>query len=77
MPRPTWKSRATWSASFRRPGALSGSTRQRQAGENWEDELRKAVEERCGLFLSIISDHTGVRLEGYNIFERNLAAQMP
>jgi TIR domain len=48
---------------------------QLQAGENWEEELRNAVEERCGLFLSIISDHTGVRLEGYNIFERNLAAK--
>ena len=48
---------------------------QLQVGENWEEELCKAVEERCGLFLSIISDHTAVRLEGYNIFERNLAAK--
>lgn len=48
---------------------------QLQLGENWEEELRKVVEERCGLFLSIISDHTAVRLEGYNIFERNLAAK--
>jgi hypothetical protein len=48
---------------------------QLQPGENWEEELRNAVEERCGLFLSIISDHTAVRLEGYNIFERNLAAK--
>jgi hypothetical protein len=48
---------------------------QLQPGENWEEELRQAVEERCGLFLSIISDHTAVRLEGYNIFERNLAAK--
>jgi hypothetical protein len=48
---------------------------QLQPGENWEEELREAVEERCGLFLSIMSDHTSVRLEGYNIFERNLAAK--
>jgi hypothetical protein len=48
---------------------------QLQVGEDWEEELRKAVEERCGLFLSIISNHTAVRLEGYNIFERNLAAK--
>jgi hypothetical protein len=46
-----------------------------QVGESWEEELRKAVEERCGLFLSIISDHTAIRLEGYNIFERNIAAK--
>ena len=46
-----------------------------QLGENWEEELRKAVEERCGLFLSIISDHTAALLEGYNIFERKLAAK--
>jgi hypothetical protein len=48
---------------------------QLQLGENWEEELRKAVEERCGLFLSVISDRTAVRLEGYNIFERKLAAK--
>jgi hypothetical protein len=48
---------------------------QLQPGEDWEEELRKAVEERCGLFLSIISNHTTVRLEGYNIFERKLAAK--
>lgn len=35
---------------------------QLQPGENWEEELRKTVEERCGLFLSIISDHTAVKL---------------
>ncbi len=48
---------------------------QLQPGENCEEELHKAVEERCGLFLSIISYHTASRLEGYNIFERNLAAK--
>jgi TIR domain len=46
-----------------------------QIGEAWEEVLRDVVEERCGLFLSIISDHTAVRLEGWNIFERNLAAK--
>ncbi|MGZ5019811.1 MAG: toll/interleukin-1 receptor domain-containing protein [Chthoniobacterales bacterium] len=46
-----------------------------QPGENWEDVFRDAVEERAGLFLSIISDHTAVRLEGNNILERNLAMQ--
>jgi hypothetical protein len=44
-------------------------------GENWEDVLREAVEERCGLFLSVISDRTASRLEAYNILERNLAAK--
>ena len=48
---------------------------QLQPGENWEEELRKAVEERCGLFISIISNHTAARLEGYDIFERKLAAK--
>jgi TIR domain/SIR2-like domain len=48
---------------------------QLQPGEDWEEKLRQAVEERCGLFLSIISDHTAARLEGYNIFERKLAAK--
>jgi TIR domain/SIR2-like domain len=46
-----------------------------QPGENWEDTLREAIEERCGLFLSIISSKTVTRLEGYNILERNLAAR--
>jgi hypothetical protein len=46
-----------------------------QPGEDWEEVLRKAVEESCGLFVSIISSHTAVRLEGYNIFERKLAAK--
>jgi len=46
-----------------------------QPGTNWEDVLREAVDERCGLFLSIISNHTAARLEGYNILERNLAAR--
>ena len=46
-----------------------------QPGEDWEEVLREAVEERCGLFVSIISDQTAVRLEGYNVFERKLAAK--
>lgn len=46
-----------------------------QPGEDWEEVLREAVDERCGLFVSIISGHTAVRLEGYNIFERKLAAK--
>ena len=35
-----------------------------QPGEHWEEVLREVVEERCGLFLSIISAHTAARLEG-------------
>jgi hypothetical protein len=46
-----------------------------QPGERWEEVLREAVEDRCGLFVSIISDHTAERLEGYTILERNLAAR--
>ena len=76
MPPPTLKLRATSSASFRKAGCLVWFDKEQiQLGENWEEELRKAVEERCGLFLSIISDHTAARLEGYNIFERKLAAK--
>jgi TIR domain/SIR2-like domain len=48
---------------------------QLQLGEQWEEKLREAVEERCGLFISIISNHTAARLEGYDIFERKLAAK--
>ena len=35
-----------------------------QPGENWEEVLRDGVEARCGLFVSLISDHTAARLEG-------------
>ena len=44
-------------------------------GQDWKEVLREAVEERCGLFLSLISGQTSARHDGYNIFERNLAAQ--
>ena len=44
-------------------------------GEDWKEVLREAVEERCGLFLSLISGQTSARHDGYNIFERNLAAK--
>jgi TIR domain/Caspase domain/SIR2-like domain len=46
-----------------------------QPGMDWRETLREAVEERCGLFLSIISASTTQRLEGFNILERNLAAR--
>lgn len=46
-----------------------------QPGENWEDTVREMIEERCGLFVSIISGSTADRMEGYNIFERNIAAR--
>src|SRR5262249_5438851 len=46
-----------------------------QVGQVWEEVLREAVEERCGLFLSLISGQTSARHTGYNIFERNLAAR--
>ncbi|MCE7914784.1 MAG: toll/interleukin-1 receptor domain-containing protein [Nitrosomonas sp. PRO4] len=44
-------------------------------GRNWEEDIREAVEERCGLFISLISERTSSRLEGYNILERNWAAK--
>ncbi len=44
-------------------------------GQDWKEELREAVEERCGLFLSLISGQTSARHDGYNIYERNLAAR--
>jgi len=44
-------------------------------GENWEEALREAVEDRSGLFLSLISGQTSARHDGYNIYERNLAAR--
>jgi TIR domain/SIR2-like domain len=46
-----------------------------QPGENWDDVLRDAVEQRCGLFVSIMSDNSATRLEGYNLLERKLAAK--
>jgi len=48
---------------------------QLQAGENWDAEIRDAVENRCSLFVSIISEQSATRLESYNILERNLAAR--
>ena len=48
---------------------------QLEPGVDWQETLREAVEERCGLFLSLISACTAQRLEGFNIFERNLAAR--
>jgi hypothetical protein len=44
-------------------------------GQDWKEELREAVEERCGLFLSLISGRTAARHDGYNIYERKLAAK--
>ena len=44
-------------------------------GQDWKEELRQAVEERCGLFLSLISGQTSARHDGFNIYERNLAAK--
>ncbi len=48
---------------------------QLEPGVNWQETLREAVDERCGLFLSLISAATAQRLEGDNIFERNRAAR--
>ena len=45
-----------------------------EPGVNWREQLREAVDE-LGLFLSLISASTTQRLEGFNIFERNLAAR--
>ncbi len=44
-------------------------------GQDWREMLREAVEERCGLFLSLISGQTSARHDGFNIYERNLAAK--
>jgi hypothetical protein len=44
-------------------------------GQDWKEQLREAVEERCGLFLSLISGQTSARHDGFNIYERNLAAK--
>jgi TIR domain len=46
-----------------------------EPGADWKETLREAAEERCGFFLSLISASTTQRLEGFNIFERNLAAR--
>ena len=48
---------------------------QLQLGENWEEGLREAVDERCGLFVSLISERSASKLEGYTLFERKLAAK--
>ena len=44
-------------------------------GQDWQEVLREAVDERCGLFISLISYETATRLTGWNVFERNLAAR--
>jgi len=44
-------------------------------GQDWKAEFSEAVEKTCGIFLSLISDNTASRLEGYNITERNLAIE--
>lgn len=44
-------------------------------GQDWKEVLREAVEDRCGLFLSLISGQTSARHTGYNIFERKKAAE--
>jgi hypothetical protein len=48
---------------------------QLQPGHDWEAEFSEAVETTCGIFLSLISDNTAPRLEGFNIKERNLAIE--
>jgi TIR domain/SIR2-like domain len=46
-----------------------------QIGQVSKDVVREAVEERCGLFLSLISGQTSALHTGDNIVERNLAAK--
>ena len=44
-------------------------------GQIWEAEFSEAVEQTCGVFLSLISDTSAQRLTAYNILERNLASK--
>jgi len=44
-------------------------------GQDWEAQFTEAVEETCGIFLSLISDNSAARLTAYNILERNLASR--
>ena len=44
-------------------------------GRDWEEDIREAVEDRCGLFISLISETTSSRLEGYEKLERTWAAK--
>ena len=44
-------------------------------GQDWEAEFSEAVEQTCGVFLSLISDTSAQRLTAYNILERNLASK--
>jgi hypothetical protein len=44
-------------------------------GQVWEAEFSEAVEQTCGVFLSLISDSSARRLTAYNILERNLASK--
>lgn len=48
---------------------------QLQPGMDWEEELRETIETRCGVFVSLISEHSASRPEGFTIFERKLAAR--
>ena len=44
-------------------------------GQDWEAEFSEAVEQTCGVFLSLISDTSAQRLTAYNILERNLGSK--
>ncbi len=44
-------------------------------GQDWKHEFTDAIQNRCGLFLSIISKHTATRVDAYNIYERNEAGE--
>lgn len=48
---------------------------QLQPGDRWEELTRDAVQNQCGLFLSLVSNFSAQRSEGFMFFERNLAAK--
>jgi hypothetical protein len=44
-----------------------------ELGARWEEMVREVVDERCGLFLSLVSEQSAAKLEGFTLFERKLA----
>lgn len=44
-------------------------------GEDWQEMLREAVDQTCGLFLSVISNDSAKGVDNYALFERNVASK--
>lgn len=48
---------------------------QLQPGDRWEERTRDAIQKESSVFLSLISNFSAQKVEGYMFFERKLAAE--